>query len=367
MDKTKTLPTPSIDEYARKRGVCILGETGTGVSHALTSYMKTDIADGKRVILIDPYGDLVQKLTETQNEMKVWYLGAKESPYFIDLFETGKDTDAFQVAEDIIDLMYMLFDPHHTGVIGPRFEHAIRNAVVALLDAGQGSFINIVKMLTDTQFLQSIIPSVKHEGVRIYFTDQLAKTSDFHKSEVLDYIVSKLSVFIEPSSFIGNITNGTGRQSFTTVIANTKFSIGINLAELRKQPEHLQAVANRLISKHLSRMIKEKNDNFSNTTLYIDEVNRVDHIHLDEIANYIRMQKMEFIYTARSISLASREAQYAYLAGKSIIAYRVPPPDAKVIESYFEGFKKASEISSQANFHFLTRMRTAEGIQFLEG
>lgn len=367
MDQTQSYPTPSLDEYSRKRGVCILGETGTGVSSTLTSYMKADIDGGKRVVLIDPYGDLVQNLTNTHSDVKVWHVGAKESAYFIDLFDTSNDTDGFQVAEEIIDLMYMLFDPHRSGVIGPRFEHAIRNTIVALLDAGQGSFINIVKMLTDTKFLQSIIPSIKHEGVRIYFTDQLEKTSDFHKSEVLDYIVSKLSVFIEPSSFIGNITNGADRQSFTTVLATTKHSIGLDLSELRKQPAHLQTIATRLLSKQLSRVIKEQNGNLTSASLYIDEVNRFDHEHLEEIATYIRKQKMELIYTARSISLASREAQYVYLAGKSVVAYRIAPPDAEVLEAYFEGFKRPSDISAQPNFHYMARMRTAEGVRFVEG
>lgn len=367
MDHTTSYPTLTLDEYARKRGVCFLGETGTGVSYTLTSLMKQDLQAGKRVLLIDPYGDLIQKLKEMKNDTEVWQMGAKESSYFIDLFNLGTSTDGSQVAEEIIDLMYMLFDPQHTGVIGPRFEHAIRNTIIALLDAGQGSFINIVKMLTDAKYLESIIPSIKHEGVRIYFTDQLAKTSDFHKSEVLDYIVSKLSVFIDPTSFIGNITNGTDRKSFAGLVADSTHTVGLDLSELRRQPAHLQSIANRLISRQLAGIIKEKNMNLGNTALYIDEVNRLDHEQFDQMVTFSRRQGMEVIYTVRSLALASFEAQYIYLAGKSIVTYRVAPPDAKALKHYFDGFRDHKEISSLSNFHYLARMRTGEGIQFTEG
>ncbi len=366
MDQSKTSSPLLLDEYARKRGVCFLGETGTGVSHALTSLMKNDIDAGKRVLLVDPYGNLAQRLHEMESETEIWHVGAKEDPFFINLFDGGADSDSFQVAEDIIDLMYMLFDPQHSGIVGPRFEHAIRNTVVALIDAQQGSFMNMVKMLTDTEFLASIIPSIKHESVRIYFTDQLEKTSDFHKSEVLDYIVSKLSVFVEPTSFIGNMLNGSEKKSFVHLITNSSKTVGIDLSELRKQPAHLQSIANRLLSKQLSHLIKCGHENLKNTVLYIDEANRFDHQHLDEVMTYSRQQKMEFIYTVRSISLATSEAEYSYLAGKTLVVYRVAPPDAKALEKYFEGFRKSSEIASQSNFHFLARIRTAEGIHFLE-
>lgn len=60
----------------------------------------------------------------------------------------------------------------------------------------------------------------------------------------------------------------------------------------------------------------------------------------------------------------SKAAQYTYLAGKSVVAYRVAPPDAKVIEEYFDGSKMSHKMTMLPNYHYVTRFRTKQGIAF---
>jgi hypothetical protein len=78
-----------------------------------------------------------------------------------------------------------LYDPHKTGIIGPRFEHAIRNAMLTVMSEPGATFIEVVRVLTDAKYVQELLPKVKDPMVRRYWTDQIAQTSDFHKSEVL--------------------------------------------------------------------------------------------------------------------------------------------------------------------------------------
>jgi len=365
MDQTNYIPGPVLEDYARKYGVCILGETGTGVSVELISLMKADIRAGKRIILVDPYGDLTQELQKAHDNVVVWQVGSADSSYSVNLFTIGQGSDEFQVAERIIDLMYSLFDPQHTGILGPRFEHAARNTIIALLDANQGSFLNMAKMLTNEAFLQSIVPYIKHESVRNYFTDQLAHTSDFHKSEVLDYIVSKLSAFIEPTSIIGNITKVSEESSFARLFEDVNKSVVIDLSLLLKQPSHLQQVVSLILIDQLSRTLKESMT-LNNQALYIDEVKRFNHTHLESILTLSVKKEMSVVYSVRSISNLLVEAQYVCLAGKTIIVYRIAPPDAKIVSPYFEGFKTESEIALLPNFHFAARIRTNDGVSFIE-
>ena len=86
-----------------------------------------------------------------------------------------------------------LGDPHKTGIIGPWFEHAIRNAILTVLEAiPDGTFVEVVQALQRAEFVQEMPPKVTDAIVRRYWTDiETAQTSDLHKSEVLDYIVPK--------------------------------------------------------------------------------------------------------------------------------------------------------------------------------
>jgi len=100
------------------------------------------------------------------------------------------------VVSSIIGLMYKLFDPNKTGIIGPRFEHAIRNAMLTVMYEPGSTFVEVVRILTDANYVQELLPKVTDPIIRRYWTDQIAQTSDFHKSEVLDYIVSKFGRFV---------------------------------------------------------------------------------------------------------------------------------------------------------------------------
>lgn len=53
-----------------------------------------------------------------------------------------------------------------------------------------------MRILTDAKYVEELLPYVKDMVVKRYWTDQIAQTSDFHKSEVLDYIVSKFGRFV---------------------------------------------------------------------------------------------------------------------------------------------------------------------------
>src|SRR3989338_11385334 len=109
--------------------------------------------------------------------------------------------------------MYKLFDPMKTGIIGPRFEYAIRNAILTVMEAiPNGTFIEVVQTLQRPDFVQSLLPLVKDPIVRRYWTDQIAQTADFHKSEVLDYIVSKFGRFVT-NRMIRNII-GQSKSAF---------------------------------------------------------------------------------------------------------------------------------------------------------
>jgi len=71
------------------------------------------------------------------------------------MIEAQTDAQKQFAASAIIGLMYKLYDPHKTGIIGPRFEHAIRNAMLTVLDAiPGGTFVEVVQALQRADFVQ---------------------------------------------------------------------------------------------------------------------------------------------------------------------------------------------------------------------
>src|SRR4030066_1438719 len=135
-----------------------------------------------------------------------------ERPMGLNLLEAKTEDQKHFVTTSIINMMYKLFDPYKTGIVGPRFEHAIRNAMLTVMYEEGSTFIEVMRALTDAKYVQEILPKVTDPIIRRYWTDQIAQTSDFHKSEVLDYIVSKFGRFVT-NKLIRNII-GQSKSAF---------------------------------------------------------------------------------------------------------------------------------------------------------
>src|SRR3989454_4795416 len=130
----------------------------------------------------------------------------------LNLLEAYGEQQKHFMTTAIINLMYKLYDPQRTGIIGPRFEHAVRNAMLTVMSDEGATFVEVVRVLTDAKYVQELLPKVTDPIVRRYWTDQIAQTSDFHKSEVLDYIVSKFGRFVT-NKLMRNII-GQSKSSF---------------------------------------------------------------------------------------------------------------------------------------------------------
>ncbi|MBI1919045.1 DUF87 domain-containing protein, partial [Candidatus Microgenomates bacterium] len=189
-----------IDIDDRRRHMYVIGKTGTGKSEFLKDMILQDIRNGEGVCFIDPH-DTIDKLLplippERAEDVVLFEPSDTTRPMGLNMLEAQTEEQKHYIVSSIVGLMYKLYDPHQTGIIGPRFEHAIRNAMLTVMAEKGNTFIEVVRALTDAAFVQELLPKVDDPIVRRYWTDQIAQTSDFHKSEVLDYIVSKFGRFV---------------------------------------------------------------------------------------------------------------------------------------------------------------------------
>src|SRR3990170_3181034 len=148
----------------------------------------------------------------------------------MNLLDAKTEDEKHFAATSVINMMYKLFDPYKTGIVGPRFEHAVRNAMLTVMCEEGNTFVEVMRALTDARFVQELLPKVDDPIVRRYWTDQIAQTADFHKSEVLDYITSKFGRFVTNKMVRNIIGQSQSSFSFRDVMDNGKILL-INLAK----------------------------------------------------------------------------------------------------------------------------------------
>jgi len=218
----------------RQRHFYIVGQTGVGKSWLLANMALQDIKAGKGVCFIDPhdtYEMILERIPPERVEDVIYFdPGMVDRPMGFNVMECEREDQKDFVTSSIINLMYKLYDPYKTGIVGPRFEHAIRNIMLTVMTEPGATFIEIVRCLTDPSFVQTLMPKIADPMVKRYWTDQIANTNEFHKSEVLDYIVSKFGRFITNTMMRNIIGQSTSSFNFRQAMDQGKILI-INLAK----------------------------------------------------------------------------------------------------------------------------------------
>jgi len=218
----------------RLRHVYIIGKTGTGKTELMKTMILQDLRAGRGICLIDPH-DLAEEILayippERVEDVIYFDPSDTERPMGLNLLEARNEDEMHFVSTSIINLMYKLYDPYKTGIVGPRFEHAIRNAMLTVMSEPGNTFVEVVRAMTDSSFVKALLPKVTDQMVKRYWTDQIAQTADFHKSEVLDYTVSKFGRFVTNRTIRNIIGQSKSAFDFRQVMDEGKILI-INLAK----------------------------------------------------------------------------------------------------------------------------------------
>lgn len=283
----------------RQRHVYIIGKTGTGKSELLKEMILQDIRAGRGVCFIDPH-DTVEKILECippeRAEDVIYFDPANtDRPMGLNMIEAKTEQQKHFVVNSIIGLMYKLYDPHQTGIIGPRFEHAIRNAMLTVMSDEGATFIEVVRCLTDANYVQTLLPKVKDPLVRRYWTDQIAQTSDFHKSEVLDYIVSKFGRFVTNKLMRNIIGQSKSAFDFREAMDTGKILL-INLSKGRIGEENSSFLGLILVPKILMAAMSRQD---------VPEEKRRDFfVYVDEFQNFATPDFAVILSEARKYHLA---------------------------------------------------------------
>lgn len=348
-----------IENEDRMRHVYVIGKTGTGKSELLKDMVIQDIKDGKGLCFMDPHGDAVEdilKLIPPERAEDVIYFdpGDTERPMGLNLLEANTEDQKHFAATAVINMMYKLFDPYKTGIVGPRFEHAVRNAMLTAMSDSGSTFVEVMRILTDAKYVQELLPKVTDPIVRRYWTDQIAQTADFHKSEVLDYIVSKFGRFVTNRLIRNIIGQSQSSFDFRKVMDEGKILL-VNLAKGRLGEENSNflglILVPRILMAAMSRqdVPSEKRRDFY---LYVDEFQNFATPDFAVILSEARKYRLSLCVANQFIGQVEEEVKNAVFGNVgSLIAFRVGVTDANYLAHEFTPTFNEDDLLNVERFH----------------
>ena len=343
----------------RRRHIYIIGKTGTGKSVLLEDMAIQDIKAGYGVCVVDPHGDLIDEIVKhipPQRAEDVIYFDPSdtERPMGLNLLEARTEDQKHFLTTSIINLMYKLYDPQRTGIIGPRFEHAVRNAMLTVMSDPGSTFVEVVRVLTDPKYVQEVLPKVQDPIVRRYWTDQIAQTSDFHKSEVLDYIVSKFGRFVTNKTMRNIIGQSKSAFDFRVCMDEGKILL-INLSKGKLGEENSSFLGLVLIPKILvaamsrQEIPEEKRRDFF---LYVDEFQNFATPDFATILSEARKYHLNLTVANQFIGQMEEEVKNAVFGNVgSLVSFRVGVTDASYLQREYQPVFGESDLINIERFH----------------
>lgn len=219
----------------RRRHVYILGRTGSGKTEIMKYMSVQDIKNGEGLCVIDPHGDFIEDILphvpkERAEDVVLFEPFDMERPLGLNMLEVDSEEQKDFVVQEMISIFYKLVtDP---SMLGPMFEHNMRNAMLTLMadEEHPGTITDIPRIFTDTEFQRYKVSKVKDPVVRLFWDKEMAKTSDFHKSEMLGYLISKVGRFVENAMMRNIVGQPKSAFNFRKVMDEKKILL-VNLAK----------------------------------------------------------------------------------------------------------------------------------------
>jgi len=323
----------------RRRHMYLIGKTGMGKSTVLENMIVDDIRAGRGVAVVDPHGDLAEKIMQyipADRVKDVIYFNPADMEFPI----------AFNVVEQVDHHLQHLVASGLIGVFqklwadswGPRLEYILRNAILAILDFPGSTLLGVVRMLSDKSYRKRVVANIKDPVVKAFWEKEFASYADKFASEAVSPIQNKVGQFLS-SALMRNIV-GQVKSSIDLrdIMDNGKILI-MNLSKGRIGEDNSALLGAMMITKiqlaAMSRVDipeKERRDFY----LYIDEFQNFSTDSFANILSEARKYRLDLILAHQYIEQLTEKVKPAVFGNVgTMISFRVGATDAEELAKEF--------------------------------
>lgn len=354
-----------LDLSDRQRHMYAVGQTGTGKSTFLENLALQDMINGGGFAFIDPHGDTVEQLLsmvpKNRTEDVIYFSPADtDYPLGLNLFEFQTPDQKDFLIQEVLNMLYKLYDPQHQGIMGPRYEHLFRNAALTVMaDPNGGTFVDIPKLFRDPQYVKQKLQYVKDQNVLEFWQKEMPqsqRSNDF--GEVVSWFVSKFGAFLSNEMMRNIIGQSKSAFDLRDVMDNGKILL-VNLSKGRLGELNSKLLGMIFVMKFQAAAMSRANipeKDRRDFALYVDEFQNFSTDSFATIMSEARKYHLNLIVANQFITQLTDEIRDAVFGNMgTIVAFRVGQQDVDILAKYFQPHFDANDLLRVPNHNTIVR------------
>ncbi len=323
----------------RLRHMYLIGKTGMGKSTLLENMIIDDIHRGYGVGVVDPHGDLAEKILDFIPPSRindVVYINPADMdfPVAFNILETAGDKYKHLISSGLMGVFKKIWP----DVWSARMEYILNNTILALLDYPGSTMLGINRMLSDRVYRQKVVAKINDPVVKAFWVTEFARYNERFAQEAIAPIQNKVGQFLSASMIRNIVGQVTSTIRIREMMDEGKIII-LNLSKGRIGEDNARLFGGLFITKiQLSAMERvempesERRDFF----LYVDEFQNFATESFANILSEARKYHLGLIMAHQYIEQLDEIVRAAVFGNVgTLIAYRVGAADAEYLEKEF--------------------------------
>jgi hypothetical protein len=365
-----TITKIGLDIDERRRHMYILGATGTGKSTLLLSMISQDILNNKGICVIDPHGDLIEKVLQCIPENRIQdviYFNPDdvEHPIGLNLLELPENISEAQmirekelITESIISLFHKLYSDKFSG---PRMEYILRNTIHTAFTTPNPTLFTIYKLLINEPYRKQVTSKLTDLNLSDFWKYEFSKAGDYQKVKMISPITNKIGRFLFSSTGKRILEQEKSSINFDDIMDSGKILL-CNLSKGKIGEDNSEVFGILLMAKIQLAALKRARTNADNRRdfyLYVDEFQNFATPAFAQILSEARKYKLNAILAHQTTSqLEDKSLVNVTLANTgTVICFRTAnPEDERLILPQFIPYVQRGEIDKLPSFHFYIKI-----------
>lgn len=349
-----------IKQADRLSHMYIIGKTGTGKSTLLERLILSDIEAGEGLALVDPHGDLVERIMARIPEHRkadVCYLDVpnQQQPYGYNPLKRVVAHKRPLAASGLLEVFEKMW-PEAWGV---RMEHIFRNALLALLDQPEATLADILRLFSDKPYRKGVIQRVANPTVRAFWENEYEKYPERMRADAIAPIQNKVGAFLANPTLNRILTNAERPINIRRVMDEGKILL-VNLAK-GEIGEDASSLLGALIvtTIGLAAFSRQEMDPAARRPFYcyLDEFQNFTTLSIANMFSELRKFRVGMIVVHQYLYQLDPAVQYAVLGNAgTIISFRLGPKDASFIGQEFQEKFTPLDLMNVPNYNIYLKL-----------